>query len=285
MNGLHAERENMLTCDFPEENMDAGSFCHQMAQRFFPICRSITGPGVRETLSILAEYLPGLNMHEVTSGYEAFDWVVPDEWIMRDGFIEDENGQKIVDFKKHNLHVLGYSTPIDQWISLEELDKNLHSLPDQPDAIPYPEYHTSLGNFDLVTPRGLQGGYNVLREAVEVLEKNFQGSICAEDNATPYDICFFVRDLGTEVVFDAEACWNLLKVEEDVKTELLGDSFVAMLPETTVFSTLNRKIEQQSDFLCKGGYKSPLKNSSKPDVKRGGVGSGRAKSQETGGGL
>jgi aminopeptidase-like protein len=127
----------MVACDVPEKSMNAGLFCYELAQRLFPICRSITGPGVRETLSILAEHLPDLKMHDVPSGYEAFDWVVPDEWVMRDGFIEDESGQKIIDFKNHNLHVLGYSTPIDQWMTLEELDKNLHSLPEQPDAIPY----------------------------------------------------------------------------------------------------------------------------------------------------
>jgi aminopeptidase-like protein len=117
--------------------MEIGSYCFKLAQNLFPICRSITGSGVRETLTILAEQLPGLKMHEVPTGYQAFDWVVPNEWVMRDGFIEDESGQKVVDFKRHNLHILGYSSPINQWMSLEELDNNLHSLPDQPDAIPY----------------------------------------------------------------------------------------------------------------------------------------------------
>jgi len=84
--------------------------------------------------------------------------------------------------------------------------------------------------------------------------KNFQGNIRDKHNVTPYDVQFFVRDLTTEVVFDAEACWKLLKVEEDIKTERLGDSFVAMLPEATVFSALVSRIAQESDFLCKGGY-------------------------------
>jgi aminopeptidase-like protein len=114
-----------------------GEFCHDLAKRLFPICRSLTGPGVRQTLEIITELLPGLIVHAVPSGTRAFDWTVPEEWTIRDAYIENESGQRIVDFRRNNLHVVGYSTPVDEWLSRDELDRHLHSLPELPNAIPY----------------------------------------------------------------------------------------------------------------------------------------------------
>jgi aminopeptidase-like protein len=119
------------------EPADVGQQMHDLARRLWPICRSITGDGVRQTLSILREHLPGLAVHEVPTGTQCFDWPVPREWNIRDAYILDPDGRKIVDFKQHNLHVLGYSVPVDRALPLEELQQHLHSLPEQPDAIPY----------------------------------------------------------------------------------------------------------------------------------------------------
>ncbi len=114
----------------------AGQTAYALLAELFPICRSLTGDGVRKTLQIIKQRVP-LTVHEVPSGAEAFDWTVPKEWNIADGFISDESGQKIVDFQQNNLHVMGYSVPVDQTLSLVELSEHLYSEPDQPDAIPY----------------------------------------------------------------------------------------------------------------------------------------------------
>ncbi|MEO0766203.1 MAG: DUF4910 domain-containing protein [Pseudomonadota bacterium] len=129
------QNENTLDASlFPD---GVGNWCHAFARRLWPISRSLTGPGTRETLQLLAQELPGLEIHSVPSGAAAFDWTVPDEWTVREAYIADENGDRVVDFKTSNLHLLGYSEPVDRSLSLEELDKHLYSLPEQPDAIPY----------------------------------------------------------------------------------------------------------------------------------------------------
>jgi len=120
-----------------DDALEAGYEMHDLARRLFPICRSLTGEGTRETLRILQNELPRLTIHEIPTGTKAFDWTVPDEWNINSGKLIDPNGNAVVDFKECNLHVVGYSEAVDRIISLEELQMHLHSLPDLVEAVPY----------------------------------------------------------------------------------------------------------------------------------------------------
>jgi aminopeptidase-like protein len=109
---------------------------HALMRRLYPLCRSITGDGVRRTLEIVGESIP-LRVREVPTGTEVLDWTVPREWNIRDAYIKDASGRRVVDFNESNLHVVGYSVPVSATMSLEELRPHLHTLPDQPDLVPY----------------------------------------------------------------------------------------------------------------------------------------------------
>ena len=113
-----------------------GSEMYSLMERLFPICRSITGDGVRETLNILKGYIP-IDIKEVPSGTKAFDWQIPDEWNIKDAYVKDSDGNRVIDFKRSNLHVVNYSIPFEGELTLDELKDHLYTLPDQPDLIPY----------------------------------------------------------------------------------------------------------------------------------------------------
>jgi aminopeptidase-like protein len=114
----------------------SGEDLYDLIKKLYPICRSITGNGVRQTLALLQDYIP-LEVHEVASGTKVFDWEVPKEWNINDAYVKDSAGNKIIDFQSLNLHVVSYSVPINANLTLQELKTHLYSLPDHPEWVPY----------------------------------------------------------------------------------------------------------------------------------------------------
>jgi aminopeptidase-like protein len=114
-----------------------GPEMYNWASELFPLNRSLTGQGVRETLNFIIKHLPDLNVVEIPTGTVAFDWKVPKEWRISEGWIADLNGNKLIDFRNNNLHIMGYSVPVNKLVERDELESHLFSIPSQPDAIPY----------------------------------------------------------------------------------------------------------------------------------------------------
>jgi aminopeptidase-like protein len=138
-NGLLGERPLRLERGELAQALDApaiGEDIFQLAADIYPICRSITGDGVRETLRCLSRHLD-LQIREVPTGTGVFDWTIPREWVIRDAFIKSDKGVRVLDFRQSNLHVLNYSTPIHAKMPLDALKPHIFTLPDQPDLIPY----------------------------------------------------------------------------------------------------------------------------------------------------
>ena len=114
----------------------AGKDMHGLIAELYPLCRSISGEGLRETLRILRGRIP-IEIREVPTGTKMFDWTVPDEWNIRDAYVKDPRGRKVIDFQRSNLHVVGYSVPVRRSLPLRELREHLFTLPDRPDWVPY----------------------------------------------------------------------------------------------------------------------------------------------------
>ncbi|OUR98835.1 aminopeptidase [Halobacteriovorax marinus] len=175
-----------------------GKEIYSLAERLFGICRSITGPGVRETLAILQEYLPKLKIEEVATGTKCFDWNIPKEWSINDAFIIGPDGNKIANLKDNNLHIVSYSIPMDVELSLEELKKHLYSLPDLPDAIPYvTSYYKETWGFCL--------SHNVLENLKEGSYKVVIDSKL-ENGVLNYGELFIQGESSEEVLFSTYVC-------------------------------------------------------------------------------
>jgi aminopeptidase-like protein len=120
----------------PSANESLGLEMYDFISTMYPICRSITGNGVRETLKLIEKQIP-IRTFEVPTGTKVFDWEIPKEWNIRDGYIKNQNGDKIIDFKKLNLHVLNYSIPVEGKMNLSALKEHIFTIPDNPDWVPY----------------------------------------------------------------------------------------------------------------------------------------------------
>ncbi len=174
-----------------------GAALHQCIVELFPICRSITGDGVRQTLARLGERIP-LIVHEVSSGTPAFDWTIPLEWNIRDAYIKNSRGERVVDFRRSNLHVMSYSVPVHARIRLAELRPHLFSLADHPEWIPYrTSYYTPNWGFCLSH-----------RQLLSLSDDEYEVRIDAtlEPGGLTYAECVLPGESDDEILISCHAC-------------------------------------------------------------------------------
>jgi aminopeptidase-like protein len=180
----------------PAVDAGVGESMHTFMRELFPICRSITGDGVRETLAAVGRRVP-LELHEVPSGTEVLDWTVPEEWNIEDAYIA-KDGRRVVDFRESNLHVVSYSEPVRAVMPLTELRQHLHALPEHPEWIPYrTSYYSRAWGFCLSQRQldGLEGGdYEVVIDST------------LEPGSLTYGECFLPGDREDEVLLTTHVC-------------------------------------------------------------------------------
>lgn len=176
---------------------EVGRELHAFAASLYPICRSITGDGIRQTLAMIRAKLP-LEFSEVASGTPVFDWTVPKEWNIRDAYIKDASGRRVVDFEQSNLHVLNYSVPVHATMPLSELKRHLFTLPDHPDWIPYrTSYYKETWGFCLTQNQLLSladGDYEVCIDST------------LENGHLTYAECYLPGRSEEEVLISTHAC-------------------------------------------------------------------------------
>jgi aminopeptidase-like protein len=174
-----------------------GDRLHAFVSELYPICSSITGNGLREILRRIGQRIP-LQIHEVPTGTQVFDWTVPREWNIRDAYVRNSRGEKVIDFKNSNLHVMNYSFPVNAKLSLEELRPHLYSLPDRPDWIPYrTSYYRETWGFCL-TQRQLD---SLSEDQYEVV---IDSSL--EDGSLTYAECLIQGKSQEEILISCHAC-------------------------------------------------------------------------------
>ena len=180
-----------------EDYSDIGQQLHAFVELMYPVCRSITGQGVRDTLEMVREKIP-LTIHQVPTGTQVFDWEVPREWNIKDAYIKNSKGEKVIDFKNNNLHIVSYSTPVDMTMTLSELKKYLHTIEKQPDCIPYrTSYYSESWGFCL--------SYNQFKA---LPEDNYQVFIDSslEEGVLNYGEYYIAGDSREEILFYTHIC-------------------------------------------------------------------------------
>jgi aminopeptidase-like protein len=184
-----------LTLGLDTEKTGAEMF--RFMEELFLICRSITGDGIRETLRRVGERIP-LELHEVPSGTQVFDWTVPKEWNIRDAYIEDPAGRRVLDVAESNLHVLGYSVPVDSRMPLSELKEHIRTLPEQPGLIPYrTSYYSEAWGFCMAHEK---------LEALEDGEYVVRIDSSLEAGSLTYGECYLPGETEAEVLISCHCC-------------------------------------------------------------------------------
>ncbi len=167
------------------------------AEALFPLCRSITGEGLRQTLKYIGSHIP-LEVQEVASGTKVLDWEVPPEWTARSATLQTLSGQVVVDFSENNLHLLQYSRPINQIVALDELQNHLYSIPEQPDLIPYrTAYYTDTWGFCLSHRK---------REALSDPAYKVEIDTTVAPGSLSYGECFLPGEEPAEVLISVHCC-------------------------------------------------------------------------------
>ena len=185
------------TLKLTPEALEAGSGMFKLMGDLYPLCRSITGNGLRDSLRMIQRHIP-LELHEVPTGTPVFDWNIPKEWNIRDGYVRAPNGEKIVDFQRSCLHVVNYSIPVRAKMPLAKLKEHLHSLPDHPDWVPYrTSYYKQAWGFCL-SQRTLESLKEGEYEAV------IDSSL--EDGNLTYGECYLKGATQDEILFSSHCC-------------------------------------------------------------------------------
>lgn len=175
----------------------AGAGMYALAHELYPICRSLTGDGVRQTLGRLTQHIP-LEIHEVPTGTAVFDWTVPKEWNIRDAYVANGRGERLIDFRRSNLHVVGYSVPVRRRMRLSELRPHLHALPDRPDWIPYRNSFYSPAWGFCLSQRQLE---SLAEDEYEVVIDS-----TLEDGHLTYGECFLPGATAEEILIFTHVC-------------------------------------------------------------------------------